>query len=213
MTGPELLSFLQSRRSTRNFTADAVPRELIERVLVAATTAPSATNRQPWRFYVLCGEARRSVSGLVRARVDAMRAIIAKGRHRDAIGGYSDFFHEPLETAPVVIVPAYRTYDDLIAALVRSGGEDPARYDTSVAMQAELCGTAAACMLLLAQATAEGLGACWMAGPMVAKEEVEASLGIASPYRMLGAIALGWPAEAPVPQPRRGLEAVVRWVE
>ena len=208
-----LLSFLQDRRSVRVFRDEGVPRDVLERVLLAATTAPSATNRQPWRFHVLTGAPRRAVAALVQDRVIEMKAIIARGRHADAIGTYGDFFHEPLEAAPAIVVPTYRTHDDLIAALVRSGGEDPERFDTSAAMQSELCGTAAACMALLVQAEAEGLGACWMAGPMVARDTVEAALDIRPPYRMLGAIALGWPAEAPTPKPRRGLDAVVRWHE
>lgn len=213
MSPVELLSFLEGRRSVRVFSDVPVERPVLERVLSAATTAPSATNRQPWRFHVLRGAARRDVAALVRARVEEMKAIIARGHHAEAIGTYGDFFHEPLESAPVILVPSYRTHDDLIAALVRSGGEDPARFDTSSAMQSELCGTAAACMALLIQAEAEGLGACWMAGPMVARDAVEARLDIRPPYRMVGAIALGWPAEAPTKKPRRGIESVVRWHE
>ena len=160
MNGAEFLEFLRGRRSVRAFTEAEVSRDLLERVLAGAVTAPSATNRQPWRFHVLTGPARVRVAGMVRARVREMEAIVARGHHRDAIGTYGDFFHEPLEAAPVVIIPAYRTFDDLIARLVASGGEDPTRFDTSAAMQSELCGTAAACMALLLQAEAEGLGAC-----------------------------------------------------
>jgi len=68
-------------------------------------------------------------------------------------------------------------------------------------------------MALLLQAYAEGLGACWMAGPMVARREIEAALGIAPPWRMIGAIALGHPAAAPTPKPRKPLERVVSWIE
>ncbi|MDP2304750.1 MAG: nitroreductase family protein [Pseudomonadota bacterium] len=213
MKGPETLAFLQSRRSVREFDGAPVPRDVLERLLEAATSAPSATNRQPWRFCVLTGEARTHVAGLVRARVVEMRAIVARGHHGDDFGSYGDFFHEPLESAAAVIVPSFRTHDDLIAQLVRSGGEDPARFDTSAAMQSELCATAAACMALLVQAEAEGLGACWMAGPMVAREEVEAALAIRAPYRMLGAIAVGWPKGPVTPKPRKAMGAVVRWVE
>lgn len=52
-------------------------------------------------------------------------------------------------------------------------------------------------MALLLQTHAEGLGACMMAGPMIAKDEIHARLGIAEPWRMVGAIALGHRADAP----------------
>ena len=41
------------RRSVRNFSAEAVPREVIEQCLLAAGSAPSGANRQPWHFCVV----------------------------------------------------------------------------------------------------------------------------------------------------------------
>lgn len=214
MNAQDQLQLLTQRRSVRRFRPDPVPRELLERLLQAATAAPSATNRQPWRFAVLTGpEPRARLAAAVRDRVAEIKAIIARGHHKDDFGSYGDFFHEPLEAAAAIIVPSFRTHPDLIAQFIASGGVDPTPYDTSAAMQSELCSTAAACMSLLVQAEAEGLGATWMAGPMVARAEVEAMLGIRAPFRMLGAIALGWPDEAPTPKPRKPLGAVVTWLD
>jgi nitroreductase len=39
-----------------------VPRDLVEHLLDLAARAPSGTNMQPWRAYVLAGETRRRVS-------------------------------------------------------------------------------------------------------------------------------------------------------
>jgi nitroreductase len=47
-----------SRRSVRAFRPDPVPRAMVERILALASRAPSGTNAQPWRVYVLAGEAR-----------------------------------------------------------------------------------------------------------------------------------------------------------
>ncbi|MGW5479852.1 nitroreductase [Streptomyces sp. NPDC004008] len=44
-----------SRRAVRGFTDRPVPRETLERVLSAAAWAPSASNIQPWRAYVVTG--------------------------------------------------------------------------------------------------------------------------------------------------------------
>lgn len=44
-----------SRRAVRGFTDRHVPREVLERVLSAAAWAPSGSNLQPWRAYVLTG--------------------------------------------------------------------------------------------------------------------------------------------------------------
>lgn len=47
---------LLSRRSVRAFRPDPVPREAVERILAAASRAPSGTNVQPWKVYALAGE-------------------------------------------------------------------------------------------------------------------------------------------------------------
>lgn len=44
---------LDRRRSVREFSADPVPRELVEIAIRAASTAPSGAHRQPWRFVVV----------------------------------------------------------------------------------------------------------------------------------------------------------------
>lgn len=41
---------MNARRSVRHFSPDPVPRELIERAIETASTAPSGAHRQPWKF-------------------------------------------------------------------------------------------------------------------------------------------------------------------
>ena len=48
-----LLREMKSRRSCRVFSDEPVPRELIEKVIAIAHTAPSGANRKPWRFVVV----------------------------------------------------------------------------------------------------------------------------------------------------------------
>jgi len=215
MTGASHLEWLQTRRSLRRFTTRQVERDVLERLFHAAITAPSATNRQPWRFAAITDPSRRAgIVDAVRARTTEMKAVIAKSHHAEDFGNYGDFFFEPLESAQAIVIPQYRPYPDLIAQLIASGGGDPSRYDTAGAMQAELCSTSAAIMCLLLQANAEGLGACWMAGPMVARRDIEAQLAIAEPWRMVGAVALGWPEAPPAERPgRKPIDKVVTWYE
>ena len=214
MNGEAMLDFLSMRRSVRAFTATPVPRDVLERLLQAAVTAPSPTNRQPWRFAVVTrASLRQRITEAVRTRAEEMKAIIRQGHHAEDFGQYGDFFHEPLATAAAIIVPQYRVYPDLIANLVASGGGDPSKFHTAASMQAELCSTSAAVMALLQQALAEGLGACWMSGPMIARDALQGLLDIREPWKMVGAVAVGYPAELPVKQPRKPLAQVVTWFE
>ena len=47
---------VDSRRAVRAFSDKQVPRDVLERVLTAATRAPSSGNLQPWHVYVVSGE-------------------------------------------------------------------------------------------------------------------------------------------------------------
>jgi nitroreductase len=47
---------VDSRRAVRAFSDEPVSRDVLERVLAAATRAPSSGNLQPWRVYVVTGE-------------------------------------------------------------------------------------------------------------------------------------------------------------
>ena len=69
-----------SRFSTRAFLPTPVPRDVIERMLALASRAPSGTNTQPWKVYVLQGASRDALVAKVCAAHDALRAdpILAK---------------------------------------------------------------------------------------------------------------------------------------
>jgi nitroreductase len=65
---------INSRMSARAFTQQAVPRELLEQILEVSSRAPSGTNTQPWKVYVLQGASRDSLVEKACAAHDAIRA-------------------------------------------------------------------------------------------------------------------------------------------
>ena len=65
---------ITSRRSIRAFTSHAVSREVITELLRVASRAPSGTNCQPWKVYVLQGASRDALVAKVCAAHDALRA-------------------------------------------------------------------------------------------------------------------------------------------
>lgn len=60
-----------SRRAVRGYTDQHVPRKVLERVLSAAAWAPSASNLQPWRAFVLTGAPLAELKKRVGRRVSA----------------------------------------------------------------------------------------------------------------------------------------------
>lgn len=77
----EVREAMQRRRSVRKFTKEPVPEELVEQLLHAAMSGPSACNRTPWEFWVVTEsqtlEQLRSASRFT--KYEAPLAIIVAG--------------------------------------------------------------------------------------------------------------------------------------
>ncbi len=69
-----VLDAIFSRRSVRDYLDKPVPREIVEKVLLAGIWAPSGLNNQPWRFAIVRD---KSVKSQI-ARLTRYRAIIEK---------------------------------------------------------------------------------------------------------------------------------------
>lgn len=65
---------ITSRMSVRAFTQQPVSRETLAELLQVASRAPSGTNTQPWKVYVLQGASRNALVDKVCSAHDALRA-------------------------------------------------------------------------------------------------------------------------------------------
>jgi nitroreductase len=74
MNPSEVDAAICSRMSARAFSAQPVARQTVHDILQVASRAPSGTNTQPWKVYVLQGERRDSLVQKVCAAHDAVRA-------------------------------------------------------------------------------------------------------------------------------------------
>ena len=55
-----LLKVIEQRRAYRGIIAKAIDREVQDRIMTAATYAPSCSNKQPWRFIVVTSQEARN---------------------------------------------------------------------------------------------------------------------------------------------------------
>ena len=81
-----------SRRSLRAFLPTPVPRETLEEILQVAARAPSGTNTQPWKVYVLTGEPLQALSRDILAAFDDP-AVAAQ--HREEYAYYPTEWRSP----------------------------------------------------------------------------------------------------------------------
>lgn len=68
MQKTNFIELAEKRRSVRAYKPDEVPEEMLQTVLEAGRLAPSAVNKQPWRFIVVRGETTRRALGAAYAR-------------------------------------------------------------------------------------------------------------------------------------------------
>lgn len=98
---------MDGRRSVRFFSEDPVPRELIDRAILTASTAPSGAHRQPWTF-VVTGDPE--VKRQIRMAAEEEERINYEGGRlpehwREALEPLGTDWHKPfLETVPWVVV-------------------------------------------------------------------------------------------------------------
>jgi nitroreductase len=87
---------MDSRMSARAFKQQAVSKDIISDILHMASRAPSGTNTQPWKVYVLQGESRNSLVTKVCAAHDEIRAHPEKAAdYREAYDYYPEKWVSP----------------------------------------------------------------------------------------------------------------------
>jgi iodotyrosine deiodinase len=102
----EFESRMRTRRTVRQFSSRAVPRELIEAALRVASRAPSGANQQPWRFVVVSApEIKRKIRLAAEAEEKQNYEQRFPQEWLDALAALeTDWHKEFLEIAPWLIV-------------------------------------------------------------------------------------------------------------
>jgi nitroreductase len=201
---------LRERRSVRRFKPEPVPEALVQRLIEGAICAPSASNKQPWKFLLI--QNRTLIARLAEA-VRAATALVA--RHipepsQPAFERYGDYFTR-FEHAPLVIVPIYKP----LTLLSNLTSEDLPVQERAAITQLEqesgLIGTSLALGHLLLVAQELGLGASGMTGPLLARPELKRLLEVPPAWDMVALVPVGFPDEVPLPTERKPAHLVTRW--
>lgn len=211
MTRPVIFEAMRERRSVRRFKPDPVARDVVTTLIEAAITAPSASNKQPWRFLVVEDRARIArMADAVREATALVSAHIPEAS-QPSFRAYGDYFTR-FESAPAVIVPIHRAMS-VLSNLVDDALDDGTRaVIRHMEEQSGLVGTSLALMNLLLMAHAVGLGASGMTGPLVAEPALRSILEVPDGWGIVALVPIGWPAEDPVPTDRKPVDKVIRWL-
>ncbi len=199
-TWPVLAELIRTRRSIRRYAPAAIDRAVLEELLTAATWAPSAHNRQPWRFCVVTGDdAKQRLAAVLGARWRA--DLSADGADPAEVARRVAVSYERITTAAALVIACVSMADMDVYP-------DPARQTAEWTMAVQ--SVALACQNLLLAAHAHGLGACWMCAPLFAPDRVRAALDLPAEWTPQALITLGVPAETKTKE-RAPLAACVVW--
>ena len=181
----DLFDLIRARRSIRRYEGRPVPGPLIGQLLEAATWAPSAHNRQPWRFVVIEGEPTKR--RLAMAMGERLRAdLAADGAPPDLIARDAGRSYTRLTGAPLLLVLCLTLVD-----MDAYPDERRAANELLMAVQS----TAMAGQNLLLAAHTLGLGACWLCAPLFCPDTVRHTLDLPDDWQPQGIITVGYPAE------------------
>ena len=195
---PESLWLLESRRSVRRFLPQSVASDVLERILQAATWAPSAHNRQPWRYVVLQTDA--SKTGLAMAMGDVfMHDLLREGVPLDDANAQVERSRQRITGAPVAILLCL-DLDEV------DEYPDPERQNAAYLMAVQSVALAGGHVLVAAHAL--GLGGVWMCAPLFAPEVVKEALSLPVRWEPQALVLLGYPAKIPQARPRKPLDEV-----
>lgn len=184
----ELKSAIESRTSVRVFREEPVDINDVKEIVRLAGLAPSVNNFQPWRYIaILNRDLLNKMAGVIAGKIEMlpMSKSIVSSNVKKQVTWFSTFFKD----APVLLALVVKPYETIM-----EGGFELSHDDINkMRNYPDIQSAGASIQNLLLAAVDKGLGACWLSGPMVAREEIEQMLNIKSPEKLLAFIVVGKP--------------------
>lgn len=200
----DLISELKKRRSIREYKKTPVKKELIEQIIQAGKYAPSAKNRQPWRFIVITN--KEMIDEIANVIKKEIRKILKKRF-------IMKYFHPSLKNDRTM---------KFLAAITLSK-EDILFFDAPVLifivtekkrLNDESCSCCAQNMMLAAHSL--GLGSCWIgfAQFLELNKNYLRKIGVPENHHISAALVFGHPkGKLPRAQIRKPLADVINWID
>ena len=178
------------RRSVRQFAADPVAPELIEAAVGDALTAPAPHHTRPVRFVWVRDQEVRA--RLLDRMKDKWRAdLIGDGRDPESVDRRVSrgqiLYDAPELVVPFMVPDGAHSYPD-----AQRTAAEHAMFTVAVG---------AAVQGLLVGLATRGVGSCWIGSTIFAPDLVRTELDLPPDWEPLGAVAIGYAAEAQ-PDPR-----------
>jgi len=207
-----IVEIMRTRRSVRQFSPKKISRELLTDLIDVAISAPSASNNQPWRFFVLDDEISiNHLANSVQRRVATISEYI-QPEFEQNFKRYGDYFVR-FRQAPALIIPLYKKMQ-MLSNMLGDGLEQATLSNIgTMEFNSGIVSCSLAIQNLLLYAHASGLGASCMTGPLVAADEIRDIIGVPPQWHIACFIPIGYSDEEPKVQSRKTVDSVLRFVK
>lgn len=187
----DVIEAMKTRRSRGRMLPDTPPRALVEQVIEAGVHAANHHDTQPWRFFVLSGDARLqfgdALAGALRARVNEPDAA-----KMDAWA--SGERNKPMRSPVLIVVGVVSQRDD------------------QMTKREDLQAASAAVQNMLLAANSLDLAAIWRTGDGAYDDRIKAYFGLQPQDEIAGIVYLGYPDPSMAPEPRdRAFADITEW--
>ena len=220
----EVTEAMKERKSVRAYKPDSVSKDVMKELLEAAILAPTGSNTQPFRFYVVGGDEKKALDEALLKCLDEGEStsneleVQREGGSEEA----QDRMGARRTTLMREVMDILRNNDVPIEVFARGSfhyfGAPVAIFVTMDQSLAEstLVAVGAAVQNLMLAACDKGLGTCWIGMALMYSRQIRECLGIAESERIITSLALGYPDdEAPIntfKADKDDLDAFVEWV-
>ena len=106
-------SWMNERRTCRDFSDKPIPKEVIENIILTASTAPSGAHKQPWTFCVVSNpEIKKQIRiEAEKEEYESYNSRMPEEWKKDLLPLQTDWKKEFLEIAPYLIIVFKKSYD------------------------------------------------------------------------------------------------------
>ena len=197
----DIVEAVKTRKSIRKYEREDVDLNLIKKIIEISVNSPSGGNAQNWFTYII---KNKDILNRMRSEVET---VYKKVTGKDAPGVYA-FFNE----APVVLAVVQKPYIGSLDDILEKADKNR-NYERKFIVNPGLQGVSSFITHILLVAHNEGLGACWMTGPLIAKPEIESMLGVKKPDNLVALIPIGKPVARQSKSSRMDVGEVIKIIE
>ncbi|MDR0563212.1 MAG: nitroreductase family protein [Spirochaetaceae bacterium] len=194
-----IIDAIVNRRSIRTFLEKDIDRAILEKILTAGMSAPSAKNRQPWKFIVIANERKHDMISIIKSGLEHEKSGAGLLPNFKQYISSAEHTVKIMEEAPVTL---FVINTENVFLLNQTAEE-------KLFEMANIQSIGASIQNILLAALEYGIGSLWICDIYFAYHELRTWLN--TEQQIIAAVSLGYPNETPFPRARKRIDAIVEW--